>query len=268
MKQLFSLALVSGASSGIGQSLCRLLAKQGINLLISGRDEEKLSQLRNELSKLVSVRMIAADLIDKDQCQKLISCIHQEVPDLVINSAGFGLYGDCLTYKTQDQLDVLELNAKVLLEICLETARTLVSVGKKGTIINISSAIAYQVAPGMSVYAATKSFVNQFSQAFDLEMQPYGINILSICPGMVQTHFQARAGGMNNSEKIGIMTPDFVAEEIWKQIQSKTSVKIVDWRYRFLTYLSKFFPTNWVAKLVKKNILNRIPPRTIIKNDP
>lgn len=262
-----SLALVTGATSGIGRAICHLLARKGINLLITGRDSKHLKQLQEELQFQVSVTSLVADLIIQSERDKLIALIRQEAPDLVINNAGFGLYGHCLTYTTDEQIEIVDLNANVVLELTLEAARTLVTKAKKGTIVNMSSAAAFQVLPGMSVYAASKAFVNQFSQAFNIEMEPYGIHVLSMCPGMVATHFQERAGAIKANEEIGIMTPKFVAEEVWRQIISKKPVKIIDWKYRVLTYVSKLIPTKWIALLVKKNILNRIAPRTLIKND-
>jgi short-subunit dehydrogenase len=116
----------------------------------------------------------------------------------------------------------------------------------------------------MAVYAASKAFVNHFSQAFDLEMKPYGIRVLTICPGMVATEFQKRAGSIND-QKMWAMSPTFVAEQIWKRIKRLEPLSIIDWRYRLLTFLSYFVPKSWSAAVEQRIIAKRIRPRTIIK---
>jgi len=99
----FSLAFVTGASSGLGAGICRLLASKGIPLLITGRNVERLKILADELQMLVPVEIIAADLSIEKERERLIDKIHEHVPDLIINNAGFGLYGPALTYETRQQ---------------------------------------------------------------------------------------------------------------------------------------------------------------------
>lgn len=264
MKEIPKLALVTGASSGIGKALCYLLAEKGINLMVVARREEPLHQLKQELSE-ISVQIISADLSNKNDRQHLIKEIHRHAPELVINNAGFGLYGECLTYSTREQLNLLEVNGMAVLELSLEAARTLISKGKKGVIFNISSAAGFQIGPNMAVYSASKTFVNYFSQALDIEVKNKGIRVMAICPGMVETHFTERAGGPpQNASKIGVMTPEFVAHEIWKQIQAEDPIRIIDWKYRLLTFFSFILPTSWSADIIKNNIAKRINPRQFI----
>jgi short-subunit dehydrogenase len=261
-----SLALVTGATSGIGRALCHLLARHKINLLATGRNEKSLNQLREELKTLVQVDILVADLNKKTERARLIEKMVQSTPDLIINNAGFGLYGGALTYRTEEQESLLEVNGMAVLEMTLEAARLLILKEKKGTILNISSAAAFQIMPEFAVYCASKAFVNQFSEALDEEIKSKGVRVLVACPGMVDTSFQERAGGqLDSKDKIGFMTPDFVANQIWWQIQKQKKLHIIDWRYRLLTYLSYLLPKQFVTTLIKRNISKRIPPREIIK---
>jgi short-subunit dehydrogenase len=264
-----SLALVTGATSGIGKALCFLLAAKGINLIATGRDAAKLQELKEALTLQVQVHTVAADLLLPEQRRQLIERIHQLAPTLVINNAGFGLYGECLTTSTAEQLKILEVDVAAVLEITLEAARTLVSKNQEGTIVNVSSAAGFQIYPGFCVYAAAKGFVNQFSRSFDYEMRPHGVRVLTICPGWVKTNFQKQAsqGKGQNSEDRGAMTPEFIAHSIWQQIQTQKPLNIVDWRYRWLTYLSYFFPTSWSIAVLKKNIHKRMPTQPLMKID-
>lgn len=259
------LALITGATSGIGKSTCELFAQKGINLIISGRNQQELQRLQENLSRQVNVQIIQADLLHKKERQRLIDILHTQVPDLIINNAGFGLYGDALTYSTDDQTDILEVNGRAVVELTLEAARSLISANKKGVILNVSSVSAYQIIPTMAMYAASKSFVSQFSQAFDFEVKKHGVRILTICPGVVATEFQSRAGGECDDQQLGILTSSFVAEQIWKQIEQLKPVLIIDWKYRLLTYFSFFLPKSWVAKFIEREINKRTTPRPLIK---
>lgn len=260
----YHLALITGATSGIGWAVSELLASKGISLAISGRNSEQLRLLKTKLSKQVEVESLQGDLSLLKGRGELISFLHERVPDLVINNAGFGLYGEALSHATNDQVDILEVNGRAVLELTLEAARALVSKEKKGVILNVSSAAAFQIFPLMAVYAASKAFVNHFSQALDFEVRKYGIRVLTICPGMVVTNFQKRAGGVN-LQQAGALSPNFVAEQIWKQIEQLESLRVIDWKYRFLTFLSHFFPTSWIASIEQRIITKRINPRTLIK---
>lgn len=259
------LALVTGATSGIGEAVCRLLAGQGIPLIITGRNKASLEALQKELQQQVDVTVVIADLSKQEARQQLIEQIRRLAPDLVINNAGFGLYGDALTHNTSEQMDILEVNGAAVLQLSLEAARTMVSHALKGTIVNVSSAAAFYAMPGMAVYAAAKAFVAQFSEAFDCELASHGVRVLTICPGMVETHFVDRAGGTNESSKsqVASMTPQYVAEQIWRQIHQQNPLKIINWKYRVFMALSRLIPKTWLAKILHRSILQRIHPRKI-----
>lgn len=266
-KREFSLALVTGASSGIGEGLCRLLASKGIDLLMTGRDGDHLNRIAGELSSYVKVIVVQADLSKSEGCQKIIAAIHENIPDLIVNNAGCGLYGAALSHSTAAQLEILKINGQVLLELSLEAARTLISHDKKGVIMNIASSAAYHILPGMAVYGASKSFVNQFSQAFDCEVKPYGVRVLAACPGMVKTSFRERAGGgvEKKTFKFLEMTVPLVVEEIWMQIQKRQESRIIDWKYRLLAFLDRYFiPKKWSMKFTYNNIKNFSYDREII----
>ncbi|MBA3815831.1 MAG: SDR family NAD(P)-dependent oxidoreductase [Parachlamydiaceae bacterium] len=264
-EERFSLALVTGASSGIGTALCHLLAAKQIPLIITGRDVERLNALAAELLPFVDVIVLAADLADAEGRGKIVKCMHEYHPNLVINNAGFGLYGEALTYETNAQLEIVQVNATAVLELTLEGARAMISAQQKGVVINVSSAAAKQVFPCLAVYSATKTFVNQITESLDLEMQKHGIRVLAACPGMVATGFSSRAAGqlLNPNEK-GVMTASFAAEEIWWQIEKRKCIHIFDWKVRLATFFSYFLPKSFKARILIKSVESRHPPRKII----
>lgn len=262
---IYHIALITGATSGIGKSTAELLAQKGVNLILSGRNLQELHLLQEILSKKVSVQIIPADLAKIEERSRVIDVLHAQAPDLVINNAGFGRYGQALTYPTEEQVQILEVNGKAVLEVTLEAGRALISAKKKGVILNVSSAAAFQILPNMAVYAASKAFVSHFSQAFDFEFKAYGIRVLTLCPGMVATEFQSRAGGKIDKQQAGVMSASFVAEQIWKQVEELNPLLIIDWKYRVLTFLSSLLPTSWVATTVERTIAKRMAPRTLIE---
>jgi uncharacterized protein len=253
------IALVTGASSGIGEALCFRLAREGLKLIISGRDQDRLTQLSQELPENCVLKIISADLLLPEGREQVIAAIHSYVPDLVINNAGFGLYGEALDHATIDEVAILEVNGKAVLELTLEAARTLREKRQQGVILNVSSFAAFMIFPTSAVYSASKAFVTSFSQSFDLEMEPYGIRILSSNPGMVKTEFSTRAGGENAPyDSPLVMNAASVADEMWEQIQALEPLRIIDWKYRILNLLTSFLPKRWIAKELQKNIKKRL----------
>ena len=251
----FTLAFVTGASSGIGAGICRLLASKGIPLLITGRDTARLQALSKELIQLVPVETVVADIAYSEDRRLLTNRIHELMPDLVINNAGLGLYGKALTHATKDLQSIVDVNVSGLLELTLEAARALLSSGNKGVILNVSSASDLVTFPGLAVYAASKAFVTQFSKSLDEEMKSQGIRILVSCPGVVSTDFRRRASGGAEAkpDKLAMDVP-FAAEQIWNQILKGRQVHVFDWKTR----ISAFFARNILPQALVSKILLRI----------
>jgi len=254
---MFSLALVTGSTSGIGLALCRLLADQRINLIIHGRDAAKLDALARELSDKVNVQTMIADLAIPDEQKKVAALIATQCPDLVINNAGFGFYGKALDHSTEEQLTILEVDGQAVIRLTLEAARVLIANGRQGVILNVSSVAGFVIFPNFALYSATKALVNQFSESFDEETKSSGVRVLAACPGVVATNFRSSAGGHQKSKNndLKAMTADFAAEEIWKQIIKGKKLHIFNWKYRISAFMCRYIlPKAFVAKLMKKNI--------------
>lgn len=265
----FQWALVTGASSGIGEAICHLLASKGINLILHGRNKQALELLAKSLSREIQTKVLIADLCSPADRRSLVSVMEEMVPELVINNAGFGLYGEALTYHTDEQLEILEVNGKAVLELTLEAARILRTRERKGVIVNVASAAAFPIFPEFAVYAAVKRFVVSFSESFDEEVRSYGIRVLASCPGMVDTQFKIRAGGSKEQKTAprGVMSASYAAEQIWQQIESGEKVHLFHFLYKIMTFLVLYvLPKQFVAKIVKKNINERHQQRPLIKS--
>ena len=255
----FELALITGASSGLGKALAHQLANLHIPLILTGRDQRKLTDLAALLSQKTPVNTLACDFADPKERSRLIELIQESIPDLVINNAGFGLYGDILTHPTSSQMEILEVDGLAVMQISIEAARALKAKKKPGTIVNVSSAAAFFPYPTFAAYASSKSFVNQFSQAFDAELKPHNIRILTTCPGQIATQFRKRAslGHPQKSSKLA-MSPQKAASYILEQIRTGKSLYIFDWRTRFAVYFSRLIPKKLLIAYLKKSLSNRV----------
>jgi short-subunit dehydrogenase len=192
-------------------------------------------------------------LSEPDARKKVVAWIHQHTPDLLINNAGFGLYGDVLQHPTKSTLEILEVNANAALELTLEAAKALRAQNKKGTILNVSSVAAFYPYPSFAIYAAAKACVNHFSQALDREFKPYGIRVLTACPGKIATSFQQRASqGRFLKHEPFTMSPQKAARLIWKQIEKQKPLYVFDWPYRLALSLTACLPKCLVQQLLPK----------------
>ncbi len=244
-----TLALVTGASSGLGRLLAKKLAERKVSLIVTGRDAKRLE----EFSSCAEVYPL--DLTKREERKTLLDVIKKKTPDLVINCAGASLYGRVLEYSTEEEMNLLEINANAPIEIAIEAARALHAKKRTGTILNISSAAGYFLFPTLSMYACAKASLTHFSQSFDAEMKPYGIRIFVSCPGQIDTDFIYRAGGKAEHPRALAMSAEYAAERILKQIERKKGVDIFDFRYRLFL----------LARLLPKGILMRCLIREIKK---
>jgi len=198
---------------------------------------------------------LVVDLESKEERHKLIEVVRSQLPDLIVNCAGYTTYGEMLALSVQEQMALLEVNALAPIELTLEAAHALIAAKKKGVILNVSSVAGEYPAPGMGLYSSAKACVTNFSRTLNTELAPKGVHVLVSCPGMVATDFASRAAGKPFTPGGGpVMTPQYAAQQIWKQIETLQEKRIFNWFYQWATFLIP-------ASLVKKIIWNRIKKR-------
>jgi len=213
-----SVALITGASSGIGAEIARGLAARGHGLVLVARREERLAELAQELGGRHGVRAEAyrADLEDASGRDDLATRVAEAGLEIgiLVNNAGFGDAGDFHDRDRGRFLRMVELNCAALTDLQARYLPAMVKRGE-GAVINIASTAAFQPIPGNAVYAATKAFVLSLSEAVHGELGGTGVTLTAVCPGPVKTEFVAEAG-MEGAES---RVPDFVwltAEEVAK----------------------------------------------------
>ena len=185
-------ALVTGASAGLGVEFARQLSKRGCRLVLAARRKERLETLARELG---NARAVAIDLSKKDAAAKLMSDLadNGETVDLLVNNAGFGLIGRFAELDAKRERQMIDLNVGVLVDLCRAVAPGMIA-RKSGGIINVASTAAFQPGPNMAVYYATKAFVLSLSEALHEELKPCGIHVTCLCPGPTRTEFGEVAG--------------------------------------------------------------------------
>jgi hypothetical protein len=250
------IALITGASSGIGHALALALSQKGYELILFGRNEQALRELEKEL--VSPSRIVICDLACEAGRSLLAKTIHDRVPDLVINNAGIGFYGD---ESASEAEAIIDINCTALVEATHAATRCWRELGRVGTCLNVASALAFTPTPGMSVYAASKAFVLSFSLAEDTRYRQYGIRVLTSCPGRVVTAFGERAsrGGRKKTANPFIhMSADHAAMLMLQQIEKQKTVSVIDWRTKLLIFLAKILPRSLVMHILAKNVQQRL----------
>lgn len=250
------LALITGASSGLGKALSHALSKRGISLILTARDDEKLKKAALDLP--TSTQLIQCDLSDSKARKELIEVIKIKQPDLIINNAGFGLYGPAYSHSFSSLEEMVEVNIQALMELSIEGIQSWLKTGTKGTLLNISSASAFFSYPNFSVYAATKAFVNSFSQGLDAETKRHGIRVLTVCPGQIDTHFRMRASGNFPQKKNSLtMSVESAAELVLRQLDKGKALSIIDWRYQIAVSMSRLLPKCLLQAILERSLKDR-----------
>jgi short-subunit dehydrogenase len=189
---LKKVALVTGASAGLGVEFARQLSSRGYSLVLAARRKERLEELARELG---DARAVAIDLSKKDAAAKLMADVADfgETVDLLINNAGFGLIGRFAELDPKRERQMIDLNVATLTDLCRAAAPAMIE-RRSGGIINVASTAAFQPGPNMAVYFATKAFVLSLSEALHEELKPRGVKVTCLCPGPTRTEFGEVAG--------------------------------------------------------------------------
>lgn len=190
------IALVTGASSGIGDALARLLAERGYDLVLVARDAGRLEALAKELEGAfgATAQVLPADLTDAAQLVVVEDrCHDRSAPiEVLVNNAGFGTFGPMHTLDIDAEVREIQLNVVALVRLTHAAASEMVPRGAGG-ILNVSSLAGFQPGPMNATYGATKAFVTSFTEAVHEELKGTGVAVTVLCPGFTRTGFQESA---------------------------------------------------------------------------
>jgi short-subunit dehydrogenase len=192
-----SVALITGASSGLGAEFARLCAARGDEVVLVARRRQRLEELASSLDGKAHVLVV--DLADPDGPQSLVRAVHGLglEPDTLINNAGFGLVGQFRQLPLDRQREMLRLNVEAPTMLTHLLLPGMLGRGR-GAILNVASTAAFQPGPGIAVYFASKAYLLSFSEALHQELRGTGIKVSALCPGPTATEFGEVAGARSN----------------------------------------------------------------------
>jgi hypothetical protein len=250
-------ALVTGASSGIGRDLAIVLAEHGYDVVLVARRLGELERLAAELHRAHGVVAIpiAEDLRDPTVPQRLFESLTARglVIDILVNNAGFGLSGSFAETDLGTELDMIQVNIAALTALTKWFLHGMIERGH-GRILNLSSTAAFQPGPLIAVYYASKAYVLSFSQAVAEDVRNTGVTVTALCPGPTESHFAAVAGMRNsNLFRYGlVMSSRDVAEFGYRAMMRGTRVAIPGLVNRVVAFASRFAPYRLATLLSRK----------------
>lgn len=256
-------ALITGASGGIGLGLANRFANDKIDLLLVARNEAKLQSLKQQIEKeqQVKVDYLAADLSTPDGLKAVKAYTEQNNLDIdyLVNNAGFGDYGAFVERSMEKYREMIELNVASLVELTHYFSKRMVARGS-GKILNIASTAGFQPNPSFAVYGATKAFVISFTEALSNELEGTGVTVTLLSPGPTATGFSERAD-MNKTTLFqhGVMSVDKVSAVGYKAMQEGKLHVIPGFSNRLVAFLSNLLPTRSRFRL---SIIAKISRRT------
>ena len=245
-------ALITGASAGIGAELARVFAEHGHELVLVARREDRLAALADEIAAGGRQRptVLNVDLERRDAVSGLAAELTSRglEPQIVINNAAFGLVGRADKLSRDEQLAMIDLNVRALTELSLAFVESLAR--HRGGILNVASVAAFMPGPGMAVYYASKAFVLSFSEALHQELSERGVKVTTLCPGPVPTEFQARAGLGDRMPNVLALPAERVARIGYDGLMRGKRVVVAGIGNRIGVFLLRFMPNALLLPLL------------------
>jgi short-subunit dehydrogenase len=254
MSEATPVTLITGASTGIGAALADVFAAQGHALVLVARREAQLTALADAIERrgLQRPQVMAVDLTQVGATSRIADELRRRglEPEIVVNSAGFGLMGQATTLDRAEQLAMIDLNVRVLTDLSLRFLDGITR--RRGGILNVASVASFMPGPGMAVYHATKAYALSFSEALHRELAPQGVRVTVLCPGPVATEFQARAGIPEGYfPRILARSAERVAREGYEGLMQGRRVVITGTGNRITAFLPRLLPRGVMLWLVR-----------------
>ena len=244
--------LITGATSGIGLSFAKIFASNNYDLILVGRNKEKLDMIKKDFDSRSNIKttIYIADISDRDKLESLWISIEESFPqvDVVINNAGAGFNGEFPSISWEKHEDIMEVNMRALTRFSY-LAINHMKKNKCGKILNVASTGAFQAGPMIGVYYASKAYVLSLSIAIREEVKDYGISVVTLCPGATKTEFCTKAGKEDLSNA---MSSDDVAKIGYKGLMKNKAIVVPGFFNKVALGVSKILPYILMAKIVKK----------------
>ena len=231
-------ALITGASSGIGKNMAYVLANKGIDLILVARNKDEMLKIKANVK--VNVEVIELDLLKEKNVFKLYEMCKDKNIDILINNAGFGLFGLFTETDLDRELEMIDLNIKAYHILTKLFLKDFVE-KDKGYILNVASSAGFMAGPRLSTYYATKNYVLKLTMAINEELRQSGSNVVvsALCPGPVNTNFNKVAHGEFSIKEA---SPKYVAEYAINKLFKKKMIIIPTFRIKLGIFLLRVLP--------------------------
>jgi len=244
----FTSALVTGASSGIGEVMAGMLADAGVSTVAVARRADRLASLAE---RHPGIEVLVADLATDDGQAAVVARItdDQRPIALVVNNAGFGTSGDFHELDPDRLAEEIEVNVAALTRLSQAALSVMVPRGS-GWLLNVSSFASFQPAPHLAVYAATKAYVTSLTESLHEEAKPSGVHVTALCPGLTKTEFQRVSSPQhysNDYPSIAWTTVDEVARTGLADVVANKALSVPGAQYKVLTALTNVTP-RWLRR--------------------
>ena len=237
------IAVITGASSGMGREFVYAFDKdeQFDELWVIARREDRLVELQSRCR--ARVRPIVLDLGQRESFDVYKELLEREKPEIavLVNAAGFGLFGVFTEMDRDRQLDIVDLNSRALTAMCHMSIPYMTSGSR---IVNMGSMSSWQPVPYINVYGASKAYVLSFSRALGVELRGQGIHVMTVCPGWIKTEFFSHAIHDNTVNRY--YTPEQVVNKAVKDLKKRKTVSVLGFPERMQVRLVKLLPTDMV----------------------
>ncbi len=242
------IAVITGASSGMGREFVYALDKdeEFDELWVIARREDRLIELQDKCR--ARIRPIVLDLQQRESANVYKALLEEHKPEIavLVNAAGFGLFGAFMDMDLDRQLDIVDLNSRALTAMCYLSVPYM----KKGSrIYNMGSMSSWQPVPYINVYGASKAYVLNFSRALGVELRDRGIKVMAVCPGWIQTEFFSHA---IHDDTINYFNRYYSAKQVidkaLKDMKKGKNASVLGFPERVQVFLVKHLPVNMVMK--------------------
>jgi uncharacterized protein len=250
-KAPFSYALVTGASSGIGEAIAHKLGKAGVGMVLVARRKDRLDAIA---SKYANVEVLPADLTTDAGLNAALERLRdttRPIVELVVNNAGFGTSGSFAQAEPERLSREISLNINALTRISHEAVRQMQPRGH-GYLLNVSSIASFQPGPDLAVYAATKAFVTSLTEALHEELRGSGIRVTALCPGLTHTEFQSisnTSGLESKFPEFAWMSADDVARDGLRAVADGKAICVPGLVNKSLATVSTFTPRGLARRI-------------------
>jgi short-subunit dehydrogenase len=243
-------AVITGASAGIGARFARLLGREGYDLVLVARDENRLMETAEELKKEFGIEseILVADLSTEQGCKLVEERVSDpEKPiDVLINNAGFGIRDSFQRSHIDAEQQLLDVLVRTPMRL-MHSALPMMRERNSGIIINVSS-VAGWIAGG--TYSAAKSYLTVLSESLHTELRATGVNVLALCPGFTHTEFHQRGKmRMETLPKFMWLKADDVVMKAWSDARTGKAISVPGWQYAIVSSLARFAPRPLVRKI-------------------